>query len=209
MYQGSSLSHLHYQTIFYFEKMRLYFHNMKYISKIIVLSLLPALIGLTSCKPVSLLKSGQTLQLATSTENYVEVTIALARRENNQFFLSATFTPLDPSLHLYSKEIPRNGVEGLGRPALLELAPGSSIKEIGELFENISALAPLSGPPELRIYPAGAITLSMPVQLPEGEGWFSDKAIVTYMACNNEGCRPPVEGKAIAIRVPGNDTVNP
>jgi len=64
----------------------------------------------------------------------VDVTIVLEREENDQFFLSATFTPLDPSLHLYSKEIPRKGVEGLGRPALLELTQGSSIKASGELI---------------------------------------------------------------------------
>lgn len=175
----------------------------------IILFFFPVLFGLTSCQPAAVLDTGKALQLATSAENYVGVSIALERRENNQFFLSATFTPLDPTLHLYSKGIPRKGVEGLGRPALLELAPESSIKAIGGLIENISPQAPLSGPPELLVYPAGAMTLSLPIQLPEGKGWFNEQVLVTYMACNDEGCRPPVEGKAIAIKIPGNKTINP
>jgi hypothetical protein len=182
---------------------------MKRTSQIIILFFLLALIGSASCRPAFVLEPGKTIQLATSTENYVDVTIALERGNNDQFFLSATFTPLNPSLHLYSKEIPRKGVEGLGRPALLELVQGSSIKASGELIESISSQLPLSGPQELLIYPAGAITLSLPILLPEGKGWFSEHVIVTYMACNDEGCRPPVEGKTIAIQIPGNDTLNP
>jgi len=149
------------------------------------------------------------IQLAIATENYVEVRILLEQKSNDQFFLSATFTPLNSSLHLYSKEIPRKGVEGLGRPALLELAQGSLIKAQGELIESVSSQTPLSGPQELLIYPAGAITLSLPILLPEGKGWFSEQVIVTYMACNNEGCRPPVEGKVIEIKIPGSGAITP
>ena len=67
----------------------------------------------------------------------MEVSIALTRDEDGQFILSATFTPQLLNMHLYSKEIPRNGVDGLGRPTLLELAEGSTLKANGELTESV------------------------------------------------------------------------
>ena len=161
-----------------------------------------ALIGLTSCQPAVVLQPGQTLQLATSAENKVEVSIALTRDEDGQFILSATFTPQLLNMHLYSKEIPRNGVEGVGRPTLLELAEGSAIKANGELTESVvSSQVPLDSN-GLLLYPAGPVTLSLPVLLPEGNDWVNDKVIVTYMACDDLGCRAPVQQKPISIKIP-------
>ncbi|MDD2920646.1 MAG: hypothetical protein PHQ36_00005, partial [Anaerolineales bacterium] len=128
--------------------------------------------------------------------------------EDGQVFLSATFTPVEASLHLYSKEIPRSGVDGLGRPALLELAQDSTIKANGPLIESAPAQSLLSGPQDLRVYPAGAVTLSLPVILPAGKNWINEKVIITYMACTDYGCRPPVEGKIIPIRIPENEAFN-
>ena len=110
---------------------------MKYASQIILIF---TLFGTASCQPASVLEPGQTLQLATSAENKVEVTIALTRDESGQFILSATFTPQLLNMHLYSKEIPRNGVDGVGRPTLLELAEGSALKANGELTESVAII---------------------------------------------------------------------
>ena len=162
-----------------------------------------AFIGLASCQPAPVLEPGKMLQLAASTENYVEVTIALERRENDQFFLSATFTPQAPSLHLYSKDIPKTGIDGLGRPTLLELSKDSPLQAVSELTESASPQPPATPPFELLTYPAGAVTLSLRILLPNGNNWINDEVIVTYMACNEQGCRPPVQQKPIAIKIPG------
>jgi hypothetical protein len=176
---------------------------MKQISKIIILIFLLTLIGLTSCQPAAVLEPGQTLELAKSTENKVDVTINLTRNEDGQFILSAAFTPQLLNMHLYSKEIPINGVDGLGRPTLLELAEGSALKANGELTESVlSSQAPLD-PNGLLLYPAGPVTLSLPVLLPEGNNWVNEEVIVTYIACDDLGCRAPVEKKAIAVKIPG------
>jgi hypothetical protein len=159
--------------------------------------LLPILL-LTACQPAR----NSTLELARSTENSVEVIIALTRADDGQVLLSATFTPTGNGLHLYSKDIPRKGIEGLGRPALLELPAGSTITVNGGLIESASAQSPLSGPQDLRIYPAGAITLNLPIILPAGTNWLDEQVVVTYMACTEYSCRPPVEGKVIPIRIP-------
>jgi hypothetical protein len=177
--------------------------NMKYLLHIILF----LLIGITtiSCKPIPTVNKA--IELAAVTENSVEVKITLEREDNNQFLLSAIFTPLDSSLHLYSKEVPRNGVDGLGRPALLELSNTSTIKANGDLIESTPSEIPLFEPFDLLVYPAGPIKLSLPILLPDGKSWVDDQVIITYMACNDQGCRPPVEGKAIAIQVPGNDLI--
>ena len=154
-----------------------------------------------SCRATPAL--GDSLELATSTENNVEVTIMLERFNNDQFFLSATFTPQNPGLHLYSKDIPKTGVEGLGRPTLLELSEGSSLQALSELAESVAPQAPNTPPFELLTYPAGPVTLSLPVLLPDGNAWSDDEVIVTYMACDEQGCRPPVQQKPIAIKIPG------
>ena len=160
------------------------------------------LFGTASSRPASVLEPGQTLELATSAENKVDVTINLTRDESGQFILSATFTPEVLDMHLYSKEIPVNGVDGLGRPTLLELAEDSALKANGELTESVlSSQAPLDSN-GLLLYPAGPVTLSLPVLLPEGNNWINDEVIVTYMACDNQGCRAPVQQKPIAIKIP-------
>jgi len=163
-----------------------------------------ALILITACQPAQ----KAPLELARSTENSVEVTITLTRAEDGQVYLSATFTPVESKLHLYSKDIPKSGVDGLGRPALLELAPNSTLKASGQLKESAPAQSLQSGPQGLLVYPTGAVTLSLPVILPAGTNWLDDQVIVTYMACTEFNCRPPVEGKVIPIQIPENEAFN-
>jgi hypothetical protein len=148
---------------------------------------------------------GDSVELAASTENNVEVKIALERINNDQFILSATFIPQTSSLHLYSKDIPKTGVDGLGRPTLLELSNDSPLQALSELGQNVLPQTPVSPPFELLTYPAGPVTLSLPVLLPDGNSWSDDEVIVTYMACDEQGCRPPVQQKPIAIKIPGKD----
>ena len=73
--------------------------------------------------------------LAIFTESRVTVEIVLRSDENNQAWLEATFTPED-GYHLYSKESPPGGIDGLGRPTLLELLPGSQMIPTGALTDG-------------------------------------------------------------------------
>ncbi len=146
----------------------------------------------------------QRIELARFTENFVEATVSLTRADG-QAYLSVSFTPTESALHLYSKDLPRGGVDGLGRPALLELSPHSRLKAAGELMESAPAQSLLPEAPDLRMYPEGAVTLTLPVILPDGKEWFDDVVLVTYMACSGYNCRPPVEAKAVSIRVPQKD----
>jgi hypothetical protein len=139
--------------------------------------------------------------LASFTENGVEVNIQLQLDAKGQYILSGTFTPTEAGFHVYSKDIPRDGIEGLGRPTLLELPPNSKLKPVGLLQES---LVPLSEPiqkdlPQLRVYPEGPVKLSLSVVLPQVEGETTDSVAVTYMACSQKGCKRPVEAKIILV----------
>jgi hypothetical protein len=146
------------------------------------------------------------ISLTAFTESYVEVFIYLERNSAGNYLLAATFTP--PSgYHLYSKDIPLTGVNSLGRPTLLELTTKSQMKAIGKLTESAKAEEPYFEPKELFVYPIGAVTLSLPVELPPGNDWLNDELKITYMACRANQCKPPVEGKIVSIRVPGADAI--
>jgi len=140
-------------------------------------------------------------ELASFTENEVTVSIYLNKNTDGEHFLSARFTPPD-GYHLYSKDIPITGVDGLGRPTLLELTEESQIKSLGGLAESVKAVLPNFEPRELLVYPSGAVTLSLPIELPQGNGWVNDVIKITYMACNDGGCKAPVTGKLVAVRIP-------
>ncbi|MCC6300263.1 MAG: hypothetical protein IT314_13280 [Anaerolineales bacterium] len=140
--------------------------------------------------------------LSSFTENDVDISIQLNGDAQGGYFLAATFTPPE-GYHLYGKDIPIAGVDGLGRPTLLELPADSALKATGAILESASALEPEFEPKELLAYPLGEVTLSLPVELPVGNEWVEDSVLVTYMACNENGCKPPVIRKEISIHIPG------
>ena len=135
--------------------------------KAILRALLPAVIGLLLTTSCSRAKPPVIYELASATEFKVAVSITLPTTGDGQALLSATFTPQEPSLHLYSKDIPKTGLDGLGRPTLLELAKDSPLQAIGKLTESAAPEVPTSPPYELLVYPAGSITLTQQALLPE------------------------------------------
>lgn len=157
-----------------------------------------------SCTPAP----RQRMALASFTENYVQVSILLERGPAGDYILSATFMPPD-GYHLYSKDIPLTGVNGLGRPTLLELTSASRMEAMGELVESAVAQGADFGPKELLVYPTGPVTLSLPVQLPSGDDWVDDELKITYMACSSVQCKPPAVGKLVSIRIPGANVLDP
>ena len=147
-------------------------------------------------------------QLAVFSQNYVSVKVFLQKDSDEKSFLAATFTP-ESGYHLYSKDIPREGVYGEGRPTLLELIPGSHMHSSGELTASAEAEVSDMGTDALLVYPAGPVTLRLQVSLPPGVGWYDDKVSITYMACSQSTCRTPVIGIQIPVRVPGAEEQYP
>ena len=145
------------------------------------------------------LKTSFPLALASYIENGVTVNIALVQDTNRQFLLAATFIPAQAGFHLYSKNLPLNGE---GRPTLLEVPDRSTLKVAGDLTESADAEVSSMGPGTLLVYPAGPVTLSLPVTLPAGKGWAQERVSITYEACSDMTCLTPVVGKLVPIRVP-------
>jgi hypothetical protein len=146
----------------------------------------------------------KSIPLASFKEHNVDVSINLTRRSEGNYVLRATFTPPE-GYHLYGKDIPARGVDGLGRPTRLELTPNSLMKAMGDLTDNKDPQPPNFEPRELLVYPQGAVTLSLPVILPAGGKWVQDELSITYMACSASQCKPPVEAKIVQVRIPGVD----
>ena len=146
-------------------------------------------------------KRGEMLLLETFTKNSVMVSIYLGKMQDGQDALVASFAPPEDA-HLYSKDIPRNGVDGLGRPTLLELTQNSQMKAIGTLMESPLAQIPEFEPKNLLVYPSGVVTLTLPVTLPTSENWVDDEISITFMACSDNGCKPPVENEVIIVHIP-------
>ncbi len=168
-------------------------NKLKFALLIMAISLL-----ISSC---SRGKAAEPILLETFTKNSVTVSIYLETMQDGQDALVAHFEPPEDA-HLYSKDIPRNGVEGLGRPTLLELTPNSQMQAAGGLFESSPAQIPEFEPKELLIYPVGVVTLTLPVTLPAGSNWVEDEISITFMACTDRGCKPPVENEVITVRIP-------
>ena len=176
------------------------------MKRLIFPSLLIALFGVSCTAPIRE-TARSAISLASFTENDVQVFIQLGTDKETGSSLSATFIPPD-GYHLYSKDIPVAGLDGLGRPTLLELLPESHVTALSELMESVEPQIPEFEPKELLVYPSGTVTLSLRVELPPGRDWVADSVRITYMACSDSLCKPPVVGKMVPVRIPAADTFN-
>jgi hypothetical protein len=139
---------------------------------------------------------------STFTENGVHVDIALEQDANGQLLLAGTYTPVDAHVHLYSADLPRSGLNGAGRPTLLEIPVQSGVRSIGQLSADqpviLDQFATLNT--AFPIYPDGAVTLRLPIVLSSSNAPAAINIKVTYMACSSTGfCLPPVENKPIVL----------
>lgn len=171
------------------------------MKRLLIPCLLLTLLTASCMHPFSARKQ-ESLLLASFTDNDVAVSIQLAKDPAGAAILSATFTPPE-GYHLYSKDIPIDGLDGLGRPTFLELSATSRMTAVSGLTASAEPQMPNFEPKELLIYPAGEVTLSLQVELPQGTEWLDDSVRVTYMACSASLCKPPVLGKIVSIRIPG------
>ena len=132
--------------------------------------------------------------LASSTERGVNVSIALERDSTGLVWLAARFAPTLADTHLYASALPDNGIDGIGRPTRLAIVASPELTPLGEAiadrpveFDRIDAIGAA-----LAIYPAGPVTLRVPVSLPRGVPSMNALVDVSYMACGPKGCLPPV-----------------
>lgn len=145
------------------------------------------------------------IALSSFREHGVDVAVSLERDASGQVWLAGRFAPTSADVHLYSKDLPADGIDGMGRPTLLRITSGS-MKATGSLVadrrvegDRIEQLDQT-----LPIYPAGPVTMRVPVQLPARGASARVELAVSYMGCGGNGCLPPVE-RRISVVVPARD----
>jgi thiol-disulfide isomerase/thioredoxin len=141
--------------------------------------------------------------LSTFTEHGVKVDLALEKDSTGRVWLTGAYTPTERDAHLYSKDLPANGIGGLGRPTILALIAPSALRATGSVVAN----RPVEGDRidvlnvTLPVYPDGPVTLRVPVDLPPAGSATRAVVSISYMACGPKGCLPPVEDKRVTIDV--------
>lgn len=134
------------------------------------------------------------------TERGVRVNVSLQENSSRRTWLTATFTPLANETHLYGKDLPSQGVNGLGRPTRLAIVSGSGVTATGDVIADRivrdDRLEELKT--TLQIYPPGAVSLHLPVRVETGRPSRAELSI-SYMACGMNGCLPPVTDKRFVV----------
>jgi thiol-disulfide isomerase/thioredoxin len=138
--------------------------------------------------------------LAAFTERGVRVSLHLERDRSGGLWLAGVFAPTSADTHLYATELPAEGIDGLGRPTSIVIAPGSALRATGrsvadrpivnDVIEGLDTVLP--------VYPPGPVTLRLPVARGDGAADRTD-VVVGYMACGPRGCLAPVQDRRVAV----------
>jgi hypothetical protein len=142
--------------------------------------------------------------LAQFSQNDVGVRIEVAKNAAGRLVLLGTFTPTRPHYHLYSKDLPPNGLNGLGRPTRMEVFSSSGINWMGALTSNqpVDKLYFKTLDLYFPVYPDGPVTLSLPFAWAAGNTPPALEVSLTYMACSDTTCLPPVVDKRLTLKFP-------
>ena len=134
------------------------------------------------------------------TERGVRVNVSLQETSSRRTWLTATFTPTKSETHLYGKDLPPSGVNGLGRPTRLAIVSGTGVTVTGDVVANRVVLDDRLEELKttLQIYPAGPVSLHLPVRVQTGRSSHAELSI-SYMACGTNGCLPPVTDKRFVV----------
>lgn len=137
-------------------------------------------------------------QIAGFSDSGVTVTIAVKDRSAQHATLAATFAPDRPGFHLYSIDLPPQGVQGVGRP--ISLTAQGVLAAAGPLTaEAAPTTISLAGTDlTLPVYPDGPVTVDLPVAI-DGPGQAT--LLLGYAACSASTCLPPVSGHVVRLTV--------
>lgn len=128
----------------------------------------------------------------------VTVTVRVKDRSATRATIVTTFSPDRPGYHLYSADLPADGIQGVGRP--IKVTPHGTLHSTGPLAADAKVLMlTLTGTDIiLPVYPDGPVTAELPVAV---DGTGAATLLVSYAACSAENCLPPVTDHPIDLRV--------
>ncbi|MFJ9643168.1 hypothetical protein [Streptomyces sp. NPDC101206] len=132
-------------------------------------------------------------------EKGVTVTLSVSDWQASKGTLIAVFAPEEKGFHLYSTDLPADGIEGVGRPTAVSVT--GALKAEGRLTAAAkvrSITVPGVGAP-VPVYPDGPVTTTLPVRADaNGEA----TVLLGYASCSErEGCTIPVSDRPVRLRV--------
>ncbi|MFD3538566.1 hypothetical protein ACFWUQ_03590 [Streptomyces sp. NPDC058662] len=157
-----------------------------------------ALAALAACGPQQAGK-GAAPPTTRFSENGVTVTLTVSDWRSAQGTLTAVLTPDEEGFHLYSKDLPPTGIEGVGRPTTMAVT--GALRADGPL-EAAAEVRTISVPgveAPVPVYPDGPVTATLPVSA-DGNG--EATVLIGYASCSTEeGCTVPVSDRPVRLRV--------
>jgi hypothetical protein len=110
--------------------------------------------------------------------------------------LQATFSPQQPGFHIYSIDLPAQGIDGLGVPTRLSVQ--GSLTALGRPTADrmTRLLRPVGLQTEIPVYPDGPVTFTLPVRQSGGD---AAEVVVSYGACSEDTCLMPVSREVIRL----------
>ncbi|MFD7078788.1 hypothetical protein [Streptomyces sp. NPDC059918] len=133
------------------------------------------------------------------TEQGVTVTLTVSDWHASTGTLSAVFTPERKGFHLYSTDLPADGVEGVGRPTAM--AVSGAVRADGRLAASaqVRSITVPGVEAPVPVYPDGPVTTTLPVRA-DGDG--EATVLLGYASCSTQdGCTIPVSDHPVHLRV--------
>ncbi|MFI8260997.1 hypothetical protein [Streptomyces sp. NPDC085665] len=142
------------------------------------------------------------------TDQGVTVTLSVSDWHASTGTLSAVFTPERKGFHLYSTDLPAEGVEGVGRPTALAVT--GAVKAAGRLAASaeVRSISVPGVEAPVPVYPDGPVTTTLPVRA-DADG--DATVLIGYASCSTQdGCTIPVSDHPVHLHVTGDGpTFNP
>ncbi|MFE2876140.1 hypothetical protein ACFXG6_05745 [Streptomyces roseus] len=139
------------------------------------------------------------------TEQGVTVTLTVSEWHGSTGTLSAVFAPERKGFHLYSTDLPADGVEGVGRPTAISVSGAVKADGRPAASADVRSITVPGVEAPVPVYPDGPVTLTLPVRADgDGGGDRGGEATVLlgYASCSaQDGCTIPVSGHPVHLNV--------
>ncbi|MGP3690524.1 hypothetical protein ACTVZO_38510 [Streptomyces sp. IBSNAI002] len=159
--------------------------------------LLLAAAALTGCGQEKESQPEHAAAVAEFKENGVTVKLSVSDWKASAGTLVATFTPDKPGYHLYSADLPADGIEGVGRPTEIRLGGTAAATGALQADADVRTISVPGVDSPVPVYPDGPVTTRLPIRA-TGPG--EAEVVIGYASCSStEGCTIPVSGRKVAL----------